>query len=419
MELEVVTVGTELLLGFTIDTNANDIARTLAGVGARVVRRTTVGDDARDIANAIGAALDRTRFVVVTGGLGPTSDDLTKPAVVRLLNAPLEIDAGLLSALEARFATFRPGPMPPSNRSQAQVPRGAVVLPNRRGTAPGLWMDTPRGTVVLLPGVPPEMRGLLAEEVAPRVARIAAQRHDDTPAVVASRTLRTTGLAESALADHLAPSEPQLPPVELAYLPTPLGVDLRLTVTGLPRPEAIEILRTRAALLRSALSQWCYGEDDADLAAVVLSSLAARGARLAVAESCTGGLLGARITAVPGASEVFVGGIVAYSDGAKTRDLGVPDTVLKRHGAVSEETARLMASGVRGRFGTDAAVAVTGIAGPTGGTPEKPVGTVCLAACLDSRVESRRTRFPGDREGIRQRTAQAALDLLRRMANEP
>lgn len=414
MDLELVTIGTELLLGFTIDSNAAEIARALASVGARVVRRTTVGDDAEAIAAAVHEGLARTGFVVTTGGLGPTRDDVTKRVVAELFGAPLVLDDAYLGQLRERFQRLGRGPMPESNRAQAEIPRGATVLPNVWGTAPGLWLEGPPGVVVLLPGVPREMRGLLEQEVMPRVQERVARRYG-TPAVTLSLTLRTTGITESALADRIGPLEDGLAPATLAYLPSFEGVDLRLTAWGLERAQADRVLSHAAETLKPALGAHYYGADASDLAGVVLERLERRGARLAVAESCTGGLLGERITAVPGASRTFVGGVVAYADGVKAAELGVPQTLIEQHGAVSEPVVRAMAEGVARRFGAAASLAVTGIAGPTGGTPEKPVGTVWLAACLDGRCEAALRRFPGDREDVRRRSAQAALDLMRHL----
>lgn len=412
MDLELVTIGTELLLGFTIDSNAAEIARALASVGARVVRRTTVGDDAEAITAAVGEGLARTGFVVTTGGLGPTRDDVTKRVVATMFDVPLVVDQAYLGRLRERFQRLGRGPMPESNRTQAEIPRGAIVLPNRWGTAPGLWLEGPPGVVVLLPGVPREMRGLLEQELMARVQE-RVTRLGGTPAVTLSRTLRTTGITESALADRIGPLEDGLAPVTVAYLPSFEGVDLRLTAWGLHPAEAERALDHAAQLLQPALGTHFYGHDACDLAAVVLERLEQRGARLAVAESCTGGLLGERITAVPGASRTFLGGVVAYANGVKAAELGVRQALIEQHGAVSEPVVRAMAEGVARRFGVAASLAVTGITGPTGGTPEQPVGTVWLAACLDGRCEAVPRRFPGEREDVRRRSAQAALDLMR------
>ena len=410
MKLEVVTIGTELVLGLTLDSNAAELGRALAAAGAEVARHVTVPDRPEAIRAAVADALDRTGFVIATGGLGPTRDDMTKREVAALFGAPLRLDESVLRALEARFRRLG-RPMPAINRTQAEVPEGATVLPNPRGTAPGLWLEDARGRVaVLLPGVPSEMRGLLVEEVLPRVAQRAGGG-----TVVLSRTLRTTGVPESALAERVGPIEDDIAPLTLAYIPSVDGVDLRVTAWALPAADADRRLAAVAATLRTRLEDHCDGEDGADLAAVVLDLLRGRGDRLAAAESCTGGLVGARLTAVPGASDVFVGGVVAYDDGVKTALLDVPPVLLETHGAVSEEAVRAMVQGAQRRFGTAAALAVTGIAGPSGGSPEKPVGTVWLAARLGDEMRTLRRVFPGDRGEIRARSAQAALDLLRRL----
>ncbi len=413
MKLEVLTIGTELVLGHTLDTNAADIARALAAAGGEVVRHTSVPDRPPAIRAALAEALDRTGFVIATGGLGPTRDDMTKVVAAELFGRPLQLDEAVLRQLEARFRRFG-RPMPEVNRSQAQVPQGATVLANPRGTAPGLWLEDAKGrVVVLLPGVPREMRGLLVEEVLPRFsARLA---HDgEPPRVVQSRTIRTTGVPESALAERMGDIEDEITPLTFAYLPGEDGVDLRLTAWSLPPADAAARLEAGERVVRERAGEHVYGVDGQDLAAVVLDALRASRRRLAAAESCTGGLVGARLTAVPGASDVFVGGVVAYDDSVKRTLLDVPADVLQVHGAVSEETARAMAAGARRRFDVAASVAVTGIAGPTGGTPEKPVGTVWLAASVGDDLRALRRVFPGDRDEIRNRSAQAVLDLLRR-----
>jgi nicotinamide-nucleotide amidase len=414
MDLEVVTVGTELLLGYTLDSNAADIARSLAPIGVRVVRRTTVGDDEAAIRQVVVDCLERTGFVILTGGLGPTRDDVTKKAVARVFDAPLDLDSDYLELLQERFARLGRGPMPGSNRSQAEIPRGAVVLTNPRGTAPGLWLDGALGIAILLPGIPNEMRGILQREVIPRMRDRLCEQHGPLR-VTKSRTLRTTGVSESKLAECLAVLEPALGAVSLAYLPGVDGVDLRLTAWEMPQREVDGALDSAVDLLRPALGSDFYGEGDVDLAGVVLERLRDARMCLAVAESCTGGGVGARLTAVPGSSDVFAGGVISYSDSSKIRDLGVSKQLISEHGAVSLPVAEAMVHGVRDRFATDAAVATTGIAGPGGGTPEKPVGTVCVAACLGEHTRSLKRWFPGRRPEVRDRSAQAALDLMRRL----
>lgn len=409
MKLEVVTIGSELLLGQVVDTNAAELGRALAAAGAEVVRHVTVADRPEAIRAAVAESLERTGFVITTGGLGPTRDDMTKPLVAAIFGKPLRLDAAVLRSLEERFRRLG-RPMPAVNRTQAEVPEGATVLPNPRGTAPGLWVEDAAGrVVVMLPGVPSEMRGLLAEQVLPRIA----QRSPGT--VVRSRTVRTAGVAESALAERVGAIEEDIAPLTLAYLPSADGVDLRVTAWGLREAEADRRLSAVATQLRARAGADAYGEDGTDLAAVVLDQLRARGARLVVAESCTGGLLGGRITAVPGASDVFIGGIVAYDNVVKSGTLDVSPELLERHGAVSEQVVSAMAQGVQRQFAVDAALAITGIAGPSGGTAEKPVGTVWMAARLGKEARALKRVVPGDRGEIRARAAQGALDLLRRL----
>jgi nicotinamide-nucleotide amidase len=410
VQLELLTIGDELLLGQTVDTNAAELARVLAGAGVRVAHRSTVGDDIDSIMSEVEQALARSGAVITTGGLGPTRDDKTKVAVARLLGLPLEFRDEVWAQVVARFAHFGRTPNA-ANRTQAEVPSGATVLPNRWGTAPGLWVETtamPRpGLVIMLPGVPHEMRMLLRHEVLPRLAA------RTTGTVVRSRTLRTMGVPESTLAETIGAMEERIAPLTLAYLPSMDGVDLRLTAWNLDPADADARLTGAGNELRERVGDAIYGEDGADLAAVVLEAAQSAGRTLAVAESCTGGLLGGRLSAVPGASHSFVGGVIAYANDVKQRLLDVPAAMLEQEGAVSESVACAMAAGVRARTGADLTVAVTGIAGPDGGTTEKPVGTVWFATAMaEGETRARRLVFGGARNEIRARAAQAALGLL-------
>ncbi|MEO7138458.1 MAG: competence/damage-inducible protein A [Gemmatimonadales bacterium] len=407
MNIELVTIGTELLLGMTVDTNGAEIARALAAQGVRVTRRTSVADRGDEIRDVVRDALQRTGAVLTTGGLGPTADDITKKVVADLFSAPLEFDEAIWAGLLERFARLERKPAE-SNRSQAEVPRGATVLKNRWGTAPGLWLEGGSGLVIMLPGVPLEMRRLLEHEVLPRLARRGTQ------SVIRSLLVRTSGVPESTLAELIANIEAEIAPITLAYLPGLEGVDLRLSAWGLLSEEADRRLAAAAGLLRGRAGNHVYGEGDNDLAALVLEQARSRGMRLAVAESCTGGLLGARLTEVPGSSDVFVGGVIAYDNALKVNLLGVPEALLAEHGAVSEPVARAMAQGAVERLGVSAAISVTGVAGPGGGTAEKPVGTVWLGCAVEGTVETRRSLFPGTRHEVRARAAQAALHLLYR-----
>jgi len=415
-QVELITIGDELLLGFTVDTNAAHISRALAASGIEIVRRTTVGDEAEKIAQAVREALDRTGAVITTGGLGPTSDDLTKPAIARIFGREMKLDEAIAAKIEERWRTRFPNSVFPStNRTQAEIPEGARILTNRHGTAPGIWLEDERGRwVAMMPGVPREMRGMLAEELLPAIEA----RTEGAGTVVLSGTMRTTGIAESAIAELLGPGflgDPQteLGSLPLAYLPGVAGVDLRVTVKGRPQARAQELVKQAMVKLRSRVGAYAYGEDDADLAAVVIDRCHALKLRLAVAESCTGGLLGERLTNIPGSSDVFLGGVIAYHNDLKKELLGVRAEDLERNGAVSEQVALQMASGIRERTGADVGVSVTGIAGPGGGTPEKPVGLVWIAV-HSSEAKARRFHVVGDRAEIRQRAVQAALEMVRR-----
>ena len=417
MKVEVVTIGDELLLGFTIDTNAAHLARELAALGIEISRRTTVGDSATDIASAVREALDRSDGVITTGGLGPTSDDMTKPAIAALFGRELRRDEEVIRLLQERWARMgRKGPIPESNFSQAMIPEGAAIIPNGHGSAPGIWLDDDHGRwVAMLPGVPREMRAMLVEQLLPKLKQrmSGGENGRSVASIVMSWNLRTTGIAESALADLLGDLGRSVDGLSPAFLPSVEGVDIRLTCRGVPRSEALPRLEAAVSKLRGVIGQHVYAEGTTDLAAVVLDLCRAEGIRLAVAESCTGGLLGARITAIPGSSDVFVGGVLAYENATKIGMLGVEPVDIETHGAVSEAVAAAMARGVRRRLSVDLGISITGIAGPGGGTPDKPVGTVWIA--LDGRVNGvRGLRLIGDRAEIRQRSAQAALDFVRR-----
>jgi len=405
VNIELLTIGTELLLGFTVDTNGAELARALSAVGVRVVRRTSVGDGADAIRDAVRGALERTGAVVTTGGLGPTRDDITKQAVAEVFGAPLDFDDEVWADLVARFARLGRTPVA-SNRGQAEVPRGAIVLRNRWGTAPGLWLEGDPGLAIMLPGVPGEMRKLIEHEVVPRLAARGDGR------VIRSRLVRTSGIPESTLAERMGDIEREIAPLTLAYLPGLDGVDLRLSAWRLPPDEAETRLAAAAALLHQRGGEYVYGESEADLAGLVLEAARARGVRLATAESCTGGLVGGRVTEIPGSSDVYLGGVVCYADSLKTALLGVEPSLLQAHGAVSEAVALAMARGVADRLGAEAAVAVTGVAGPGGGSESKPVGTIWFGVAVGGRVEARHALLPGDRHAIRARAAQMALFLL-------
>ena len=411
MHIEVVTIGDELLLGYTIDTNAAHLARTLAAEGVEIARRTTVGDRADAIASAVREGLERTGAVITTGGLGPTSDDLTKESIAALFGRGMVLDEAHLAWMAERFTRLFQRPMPEANRQQAMLPESARKLRNNHGSAPGIWLEDEQGRwVAMLPGVPREMRGMLADTLVPLIR----ERLGDDRRVVRSRTLRTTGVGESFIADRVASLTEGVGDVDLSYLPNAEGTDLRLTVRGARPDDADRRLAEAAERLRTVVGDAVYGEDGADLAAVVLDLCRARGLTIGVAESCTGGLLGARLTAIAGSSDVVAGGVIAYANSLKTALLDVTPGVLAHQGAVSEPVVREMASGARAATGASIGIGITGIAGPGGGSDEKPVGTVWIASDVEGAVESRRLRLIGDRAEVRQRAAQAALEMIRR-----
>lgn len=411
----VVSVGDELLLGETVDSNAAWLGRELASRGIRVVEGYTVGDDGEDIRRSVARALESADLVLVTGGLGPTSDDRTREAVAELLDAPLHLDEALLDQLEERFRRAGFDELPHRNRSQAMVPRGARVLDNPQGTAPGLVLDRNGALVVLLPGVPGEMKAIVRGAFEP----VLDETLGDRLRPVHHRVIHTTGIAESELAGRLDDVLPgDTGPVSVAFLPDVRGVDLRLTARGVGAGEAQEWLDRVEAAIAPVVEPYRFDAPSGDLVEAVSRELETSGRMLATAESCTGGLVAKRMTDRPGSSRVFRGGVVAYDDAVKVGLLDVDADVLGSEGAVSGEVARQMALGVARALEVEAGIGITGIAGPGGGTEEKPVGLVWYAAALDGRVEAVRRVFPGDRGAVRERSAQAALALLLRQLRQ-
>lgn len=407
------TVGDEILLGQIVNTNAAWLGERLAEVGVDVRRAETVGDDAGVIAEAIARAYDGgATVVVVTGGLGPTTDDVTKAAVARVFDRALAVDADVLAQIEARY-TARGRTMPAVGRVMAEVPAGFEALPNPQGSAPGLWGERiaaggRRQVVAVMPGVPHEMEAIAEGSVLPRLVAL-------RDGVVLSRTLLTVGIGESHLADRIADVAGSLPDdLRLAYLPSFGQVRLRVTARGPDRDAAQADLDRATEAIRDVLGPLVYGEGATSLEAVVVGMLRERGLRLAVAESCTGGAIAARLTSVSGASAVFCGGVVAYSNAAKSDLLDVPAEAIEAEGAVSEGAALAMAAGARARLSADVGLAATGIAGPTGGTPDKPVGTVWLAYDDGETRRAVRLLFTPDRAVNVALSTSAALDLVRR-----
>lgn len=411
MEVEIVAIGNELLLGETVDSNSAHIAGRLAEIGVRATRITTVGDDRERMVDILRGVRERVRWAITTGGLGPTRDDVTREAVAEVFDRPLELDQEELETVRRKFREYGYERMPESNVSQAMVPSGARTIDNPHGTAPGLVLEEEGFTLFVLPGVPREMTALLEDAV---LSELVGAAGEGAP-VVRSRLVHTVGIGESALAERIDDLVDDADPVEVAFLPHLGQVDVRLTAAGVPEEEAERALDELAGRIAERARPWFFGYDDDTLAGVIGQALEARDWKVAVAESCTAGLLGAEITTVPGSSGWFAGGVQAYANGVKESLLGVPAETLETHGAVSEETCRAMAAGIRERLGIEVGCAITGIAGPGGGTPEKPVGLVFCAVETPDDCEVRRLTYPGSREEIRWRSVLATLGMLLRL----
>ena len=411
---EIVAVGTELLTAHRLDTNSLFLTGRLNELGIDVRGKTVVGDDRDDLARVIRDALSRADLVITTGGLGPTEDDLTREVVAGVLDLPLEEDAGILATIRARFGR-RGFTMPEQNRRQAFVPRGGVVLPNANGTAPGLWIESADRVVVLLPGPPRELQTIFDVHAAPRLEPLTRGQ------TLRRRVLKVVGRAESQVDEIAQPIYTPLGtaavPIQTTILAAPGQIELHLSARGPDTPALDQALDSGVARLAEALAPAVFSVDGRTLEAVVGGLLEERGWTIAVGESCTAGLVLGRLTEVPGSSAWVVGGVVAYSDDVKTKLLGVPESMLGAHGAVSEPVAQAMAEGVRNRLNADVGVAVTGIAGPDGGSDAKPVGTVVIAVA--GAIAGVKTfRFLGDRQMVRLQSVVSALDMVRRKTSE-
>ncbi|HZW53223.1 MAG TPA: competence/damage-inducible protein A, partial [Candidatus Elarobacter sp.] len=390
------------------DTNAPHVARELADHGVDVYAKHSVGDNADRLAAMLDGVLERADGAVTTGGLGPTVDDLTKDAVARAVGKTLVLHEPSLRAIDERFKIFN-RPMTDNNRRQAYLPEGCVVLDNPHGTAPGFVALRDDGKfVACMPGVPREMKPMLAERLIPWLVERFGLRE-----AIHTKTLHTVGIGESALDSKIEDLFRTLENPKIAVLAHGGRVDVKVMAKARSREEADALIEPVAAELRKRIGSGYFGDDDTTLAAAIVARLAERGLTLGTAESCTGGAVADAIVEVAGASAAFRGAVVAYANEVKTALLNVPERTLAEHGAVSEETAVAMARGGRERLAADVVIAVTGIAGPQGGTQEKPVGLVWFALAFgDGEIETRRLTFPGDRTDIRERATVAALGLL-------
>lgn len=407
MKAEIIAVGDELLAGETDDSNSLFISQRLAAEGVDVVRRQTVGDRREEIVGAIQAAVKRARAVIITGGLGPTPADLTRQALAEAAGRPLRRDTNAEEMLREYFA--RRGRVPAKNNfRQCEGPEGAELIENTCGTAPGIALEWGPALVFALPGPPSEMREMLIRSVIPRVRKEVRAAGSGGLKI---RTLRLMGIGESNAAEAIGYLIDLTGDPALAIYASPGEVRLRLSARGTGADKRLAVLEKE---IRSRLGDRIYGTDEDTLESIVGKLLRERKASLSLAESCTGGLIADRITDVPGSSDYFVAGFVAYANAAKIRFLGVPEGVIRDHGAVSEECARAMAEGTRAKTGTDFALAVTGIAGPGGATAGKPVGLVFIAVSDSAGTAAEKHVWPGTRAQFKRRVSQLALDLLRR-----
>lgn len=408
MLAEVICVGDELLLGDVLNTNAQEIGGMLAGIGVRCAMQTTVGDDVEAIASLIDGALTRSDAVIVTGGLGPTQDDLTREAIASVTGSPLVRDPALEESLRALFARWN-RPMPPMNLRQADRPTAATPIDALIGTAPGLMIEHRGGVIYAIPGVPVEMREMMTRSVLPDLTRRAG-----APAVVLTRVVRIAGVAEAAIAEACTPVWNALREtgIDLAYLPRGGEVRVKLTATASSTEEAIAMLDPHVAAVRELLGSGVVGVDDETLEVVLGRLLIERNWMIGLAESLTGGLVGARITTVPGASRYFAGSIVSYSNEAKVSTLSVDPSLIERDGAVTEAVAAAMARGARSSLRCDVAISLTGVAGPGPEAGIEP-GVVCIAVDGPLGSFARTMRLPGERETVRSIAVTAALNLAR------
>ena len=407
MRAEIIAIGSELLTPYRLDTNSLFLTDGLNQVGIRVVHKAVVGDSLEDMRASFQHALERADLIVASGGLGPTDDDRTRDAVADLLGRKLQLDESMLRHIQELFRRFG-RVMPEINRRQAMVPEGATVLPNPRGSAPGLWLETKGQIIILLPGVPSELRAMFEQEVRPRLAKLA---HDER---LFTRDLRITGLPESEVEQRVSPLYALYPDSETTILASPPGIQLHPRVWSRDPAKANQILDEMVKRMALALGEHLYSTEGESMDEVVARVLTENRATIAVAESCTGGMLAERLTNVPGSSSYFLGGIVSYSNELKTSLVGVPAELIEAKGAVSAEVALALAKGIRKTTGATLGVGVTGIAGPGGGTPEKPVGLVHIGIADERGPRERRFQFPGDRERIRMHATQTALDSVRR-----
>lgn len=404
---ELISIGDEILYGQTLDTNSHWISKQLDQLGVRVKRKITISDDRESILTAFKEAESHADIVLITGGLGPTNDDLTKPCLAEYFDSEMYMDEEALASITERFAK-RGRTLNELNKMQAELPVKCEKIENAIGTAPGMWFEERNTVFVSMPGVPSEMKLMMENIILPKL-----KAKFKTP-VILHQLVKTVGIPESVLAEKLTDWEAGLPePIKLAYLPTLSQVKLRLTATGDNKEELQQLINKEVDKLYPLVGKYIFGTNEDNLEKKVGELLKEQGLTIACAESCTGGRLSHMITTVPGSSAYFQGSIIPYHNEYKINELGVEAGTIAQNGAVSEETVREMAANVRLKFGADIGVATSGIAGPGGGTPEKPVGTVWIALATGEEVKTKLLNFSSDRESNIKLTAIAVLNLVR------
>ncbi len=407
LSAEIIAIGSELLTPSKTDTNSLWLTEKLNEIGIEVKLKTIVGDDEMRLEETIRDAISRSDIVITTGGLGPTEDDITRKVSAKAVGKELSFQEYLLEDLKKRFLAYG-YEMPAKNRSQAYIIEGSEVLPNPNGSAVGMLLETDKKFLIVLPGPPREMKPMFENLVVPRLTESAGE------IFVKRRSLRVSGMGESALDELIAPIYTQYDNPQTATLFNKTEIEIQLTAQGQTEDEANGLNEELAQRIAGKLGISVFAMNGETMEEVVGNLLSNRNETLSVAESCTGGLIGERLTNVSGASDYFIEGVIAYHNDAKVRTLSVPKEVIEKHGAVSAEVAKVMAEGVRNRAKTDYGISVTGVAGPTGGTDEKPIGTVFVGYSDESVTKSLQMKLPGDRNLIRWRSSQAALDYLRR-----
>lgn len=407
LSAEIIAIGSELLTPRFQDSNSLYLTEQLNGIGIAVMMKSIVGDDENYLEDAVRHSLARTPVLITIGGLGPTEDDITRKIVARVLQRQLVLNGEILAKLQRRFKA-RGVEMPANNARQALVLTGSDILENNHGTAPGLWITAEKNHVILLPGPPSELKPMFEASCMPRLRDLAGG------IALVQCMFRTAGLPESMLDARIAPIYTKYQNPETTILAKPGQVEVRLTARGKNREEAERLLKELADQIEHELNDFIFARSEQTLEEVVGMYLVMKGATISTAESCTGGMIAERLTDVPGSSRYFRSGLVCYSNESKMELAGIPPLLLEMQGAVSAEVARGLAEAIRVRAGTTIGVGVTGIAGPTGGSTEKPVGTVHIAVATPTGTEHRQFLFPGDRDKIRWQASQAALDMVRR-----